>query len=67
MARRSGRDERAAPVLVGSHLDTVPLGGRFDGILGIVAALEVVSTLQETSTPTRRPIEIVMTPRIWRV
>ncbi len=49
----------AAPVLVGSHLDTVPLGGRFDGILGIVAALEVVSTLHETNTPTRRPIDIV--------
>src|SRR6476646_7903341 len=40
--RRLGQDERAAPVLLGSHLDTVPLGGRFDGILGIVAALEVV-------------------------
>jgi beta-ureidopropionase / N-carbamoyl-L-amino-acid hydrolase len=57
--RRAGQDEHAAPVLVGSHLDTVPLGGRFDGILGIVAALEVVSTLHETHTPTRRPIDIV--------
>ena len=46
--RRAGQDDGAAPVLVGSHLDTVPLGGRFDGILGIVAALEVVSTLHET-------------------
>src|SRR5689334_23023416 len=35
--RRGGQDEHAAPVLIGSHLDTVPLGGRFDGILGIVA------------------------------
>jgi N-carbamoyl-L-amino-acid hydrolase len=57
--RRDGQDERAAPVLVGSHLDTVPLGGRFDGILGIVAALEVISILRETGTPLRRPIEIV--------
>ena len=57
--RRPGQDERAAPVLVGSHLDTVPLGGRFDGILGIVAALEVATVLRETHTPTRRPIDIV--------
>jgi beta-ureidopropionase / N-carbamoyl-L-amino-acid hydrolase len=57
--RRLGQDERAAPVLLGSHLDTVPLGGRFDGILGIVAALEVVSVLDEAHTPTRRPIDIV--------
>jgi N-carbamoyl-L-amino-acid hydrolase len=57
--RRAGQDPRAAPVLVGSHLDTVPLGGRFDGILGIVAALEVVSALHETGTATRRPIDVV--------
>jgi N-carbamoyl-L-amino-acid hydrolase len=57
--RRDGEDDRAAPVLVGSHLDTVPLGGRFDGILGIVAALEVISVLHETHTSTRRPVDIV--------
>lgn len=57
--RRAGEDERAAPVLVGSHLDTVPLGGRFDGILGIVAALEIASALRDTQTPTRRPIDVV--------
>jgi N-carbamoyl-L-amino-acid hydrolase len=57
--RRAGHHHHAAPVLVGSHLDTVPLGGRFDGILGIVAALEVVSVLRETNTQTRRPIDVV--------
>jgi beta-ureidopropionase / N-carbamoyl-L-amino-acid hydrolase len=57
--RRAGQDARTSPVLVGSHLDTVPLGGRFDGILGIVAALEVVSALEETHTLTRRPVDVV--------
>jgi beta-ureidopropionase / N-carbamoyl-L-amino-acid hydrolase len=57
--RRGGRDSGAAPVLVGSHLDTVSPGGRFDGILGVVAALEVVSLLEEAGAPTRRPVEVV--------
>ncbi|MBV9356718.1 MAG: Zn-dependent hydrolase [Chloroflexi bacterium] len=57
--RRSGRDPTAAPVLVGSHLDTVPRGGRFDGILGVVAALEVASALEEGGISTRRPIDVV--------
>src|SRR5262245_53008055 len=52
--RRSGLDPDAAPVLVGSHLDTVPRGGRFDGILGIVAALEVASALQDARMATHR-------------
>lgn len=41
-ARRRGRDARRAPVLTGSHLDTQPNGGRFDGAYGVLAALEVV-------------------------
>ncbi len=57
--RRAGADPDAAPVLVGSHLDTVPGGGRFDGILGVVAALEVVSALDDAGAMTRRPIEVV--------
>jgi N-carbamoyl-L-amino-acid hydrolase len=57
--RLPGSDPAAAPVLVGSHLDTVPRGGRFDGILGVVAALEVASALQEASVTTRRPIDVV--------
>ena len=58
-ARREGADPDLAPVLVGSHLDTVPGGGRFDGILGVVAALEVVSALDDAGVRTRRPIEVV--------
>jgi N-carbamoyl-L-amino-acid hydrolase len=57
--RRAGNDASAAPVLVGSHLDTVPRGGRFDGILGVVAALEVASALNEEAIATRRPIDFV--------
>jgi N-carbamoyl-L-amino-acid hydrolase len=57
--RREGLDSGAAPVLVGSHLDTVSPGGRFDGILGVVAALEVVSLLEEAGVRTRRPVDVV--------
>lgn len=57
--RRAGRESGLEPVLVGSHLDTVPGGGRFDGILGVVAALEVVSALNDAGVTTRRPVEVV--------
>lgn len=57
--RRPGSDPDAAPVLVGSHLDTVSPGGRFDGILGVVAALEAVRLLEEHGVSTRRPIDVV--------
>src|SRR5919199_349450 len=57
--RRTGVDPDAATVLVGSHLDTVPGGGRFDGILGVVAALEVASALEDAGATTRRPVEVV--------
>jgi N-carbamoyl-L-amino-acid hydrolase len=57
--RREGRDAGAAAVLVGSHLDTVSPGGRFDGILGVVAALEVVSLLDEAGVRTQRPVDVV--------
>lgn len=57
--RREGRDERLAPVLIGSHLDTVVPGGKFDGILGVTAALEAVAVLNDTGVRTLRPIEVV--------
>ncbi len=57
-ARRPGRDPDAAPVLTGSHLDTQPTGGRFDGVYGVLAGLEVVRTLNDRSIETQRPIEI---------
>ena len=44
-ARRAGEDETLAPVMMGSHLDTQPTGGKFDGVLGVLGALEVVRSL----------------------
>lgn len=57
--RREGRNNQLAPVLIGSHLDTQPKGGKFDGILGVLGALEVVRTLNDYNIETERPIEIV--------
>lgn len=56
---RSGTDPNLAPVMIGSHLDTVPDGGHYDGVVGVLAALEVVSTLNDLEIETLRPIEIV--------
>jgi len=58
-ARRSGADDSLPPVMIGSHLDTQPTGGKFDGALGVLAALELVRTLNDLDITTRRPIEIV--------
>ena len=59
-ARRAGRDASASPVASGSHLDTQPEGGRFDGVYGVLAALEVVRTLNDADIDTDKPIEIVV-------
>ncbi len=58
-ARRAGLDPDLSPIAIGSHLDTQPTGGRFDGILGVLAGLEVVRTLNDAGLVTRHPIEIV--------
>ncbi|MEO1467762.1 MAG: Zn-dependent hydrolase [Pseudomonadota bacterium] len=55
-ARREGTDADALPVCVGSHLDTQPTGGRYDGVLGTLAALEIVRTIEALGIRTRRPI-----------
>jgi len=47
------------PVVVGSHIDTVPTGGRFDGATGVIAGLEVIATLNEYSIQTERPVAVV--------
>ena len=57
--RRPGSDPEAAPVLVGSHLDSQPYGGRYDGQLGVLAALETVRALDGADAETTRPVEIV--------
>ena len=58
-ARRAGTDDSLPPVLMGSHLDTQPTGGKFDGVLGVLGALEVVRSLNDLTVKTRHPIEIV--------
>lgn len=57
--RREGTDPDAAPVLIGSHLDSQPSGGRFDGQLGVLSALETLRTFADNNVEHRRPIEIV--------
>ncbi len=57
--RHEGTDPGAEPVLTGSHMDSQPSGGRFDGIWGVVAALEAVQAIRESDLTTRRPIEVV--------
>ena len=58
-ARRPGRDPARAPVLFGSHLDSQPSGGKFDGALGVIAGLEVMRTLNELGIETQAPLELV--------
>ncbi len=58
-ATRGGRDNSLPPIAMGSHLDTQPTGGKFDGILGVLAALEVMRTLHERDYETNAPVEIV--------
>ena len=57
--RREGRNPALPAILIGSHLDTVPNGGRFDGALGVLAAVEVIRVLNEHGVMTDHPIEIV--------
>ena len=57
--RRPGRDPDAAPVLAGSHMDSQPAGGRFDGIFGVLAALEALEALDDAGIATARPIDLV--------
>jgi N-carbamoyl-L-amino-acid hydrolase len=58
-ARRGGRDPARAPVMTGSHIDSQPTGGRFDGIYGVMAALEVVRTMNDLGIATDAPVDIV--------
>ena len=59
-ARRAGRSDALPVVLTGSHLDTQPTGGKFDGIYGVLAGLEVVESLNERSISTQHPIEVAV-------
>jgi N-carbamoyl-L-amino-acid hydrolase len=57
--RRPGKNDGLPPVMSGSHIDSQPKGGRFDGILGVMGALEVMRTLHENKVQTERPMAIV--------
>ena len=61
-ARREGRDPKRLPVLFGSHLDSQPSGGKFDGALGVLAGLEVMHTLNDLGIVTEAPLELVTGP-----
>ena len=56
--RRAGRDDSLPVVLTGSHLDTQPTGGKFDGIYGVLAGLEVIESMNDRRLATRHPIEV---------
>ena len=58
VATRAGADPSLAPVMVGSHIDTVGTGGRFDGNLGVLAGLEIVETLAQAGVVTKRPLQV---------
>ncbi len=59
-ARRPGADDTRPPVMTGSHLDSQPLGGRFDGAYGVLAGLEAVRSLNDAGLRTRAPIDLVV-------
>ena len=58
-ARREGRDPTRLPVLFGSHLDSQPSGGKFDGALGVLAGLEVMRSLNDLDITTEAPVELI--------
>lgn len=59
IGRREGSEAGASVVLTGSHIDSVPNGGNFDGPLGVLGAVEAAQVMQEEGTTTRRPLEVV--------
>lgn len=58
-ARRPGRNNALPPIAIGSHLDTQPTGGKFDGIVGVLSGLEVLRTLHAAGYETNAPIEVI--------
>ncbi len=57
-ARRAGKNDDLPPVMMGSHLDTQPTGGKYDGVYGVLAGLEVIRTLNDFDVQTEHPIEV---------
>jgi len=59
-ARRAGKDDSLAPVITGSHIDSQPTGGKFDGIYGVLSGLEVIRSLNDLKYETTRPVEVAV-------
>ncbi len=59
-ARRAGRNDELPPVMTGSHIDTQPTGGKFDGCFGVLAGLEVMRTLNDAQVQTEAPLELAI-------
>jgi len=59
IGRRAGRRDELPPILIGSHIDSVPGGGNYDGNVGVIGAIEVVELLNENGIETRHPLEVV--------
>ena len=59
-ARRPGKDDSAPPVITGSHIDTQPSGGKFDGNYGVMSGLEVIRTLNDNGIQTQAPVEVAV-------
>lgn len=62
IGRRAGTDPDALPIIVGSHIDTVPVGGSYDGHIGSAGAIEVALTLRDHDIALRHPLEIIIFP-----
>jgi N-carbamoyl-L-amino-acid hydrolase len=60
IGRRPGSAAGLAPLLIGSHVDSVPEGGNYDGVVGSLGAIEVAHTLAENNVTTRHPLEVVI-------
>ena len=59
-ARRAGRDDSLPPIIMGSHLDSQPTGGKYDGVYGVLAGLEVVRSLNDMGYVTEAPVEVAV-------
>ncbi len=60
IGRRKGRSDELPPIMFGSHIDTVPNGGAYDGCVGVIGALEVIDLLNENKIETQHPLEVVV-------
>ncbi len=60
IGQRPGKEKGLAPILFGSHADSVPNGGRYDGALGVIAAIECVQVLKENKIITRHPLQVIV-------